>query len=405
MALADSLRRYFPAARLGTYLDTAACGLLPDCAGEAARDVWEQVVQQGRHRTHYSEQLRAVRAEVKAQLAHVLHCDAAALALTEGPVQALNLALWAWPLQAGDEVLYSGLDSPAVLLPLYAQKLRRGVVLRSVPVTADPEAWLANLMAAWSGRTRLVVCAHVAPGSGIRLPVEALAPVVHERQAALLVEGSWGAGADFLHVTAAGVDAYACAGQHWLCGPDGTGVLYVRASQLSGLDPVWLGPAGLRSPRALDEFGMFLGAPDARRLEWADSALANWHAWLASLRLLRTQAGWEYIGERVRGLSGQLWQALVDVPGVEVLTPRAARAGMICFRLNQVAPERLAAAARDAQLYLGVTPDGSALCASVAVYNHEDDVERLAAWLRKPPVTAADAGLAPRSDPSANPGL
>ncbi|MCL6594216.1 MAG: aminotransferase class V-fold PLP-dependent enzyme, partial [Alicyclobacillus sp.] len=254
---------------------------------------------------------------------------------------------------------------------------------------------------AWSPRTRLVVCAHVAPGSGMRLPVEALAPVVHERQAALLVEGSWGAGADGLDVTAAGVDAYTCAGHQWLCGPDGTGVLYVRPGLLPALDPVWLGPAGLRSPRALDEFGMFLGAPDARRLEWADSALAHWRAWLAGLRLLRTQAGWEYIVERVRGLSGRLWQVLVDVPGVEVLTPRAARAGMVCFRLHQADPGRVVQAARDAQLYLGVTPDGRALCASVAVYNHEDDVERLAVWLHKQSGAWAVADESVRPDSAA----
>ena len=43
----------------------------------------------------------------------------------------------------------------------------------------------------------------------------------------VLLDGAQGVGAVPVDVHALGCDAYAGAGQKWLCGPDGTGMLYM----------------------------------------------------------------------------------------------------------------------------------------------------------------------------------
>ena len=56
----------------------------------------------------------------------------------------------------------------------------------------------------------------------------------------MLLDGAQGVGAVPVDVSALGCDAYAGAGQKWLCGPDGTGMLYVSArlrERLVGVAP------------------------------------------------------------------------------------------------------------------------------------------------------------------------
>lgn len=43
--------------------------------------------------------------------------------------------------------------------------------------------------------------------------------------------------------------------------------------------------------------------------------------------------GWQWIHERIARLAGQAHDMLSEIPGVEVLTPRDAMAGLITFRI------------------------------------------------------------------------
>src|SRR5205809_432654 len=74
-------------------------------------------------------------------------------------------------------------------------------------------------------RTRLVACSHVGWMSGLEAPKE-----LAQLDVPVLLDGAQGVGAVEVDVGALGCDAYAGAAQKWLCGPDGAGMLYVRAS-------------------------------------------------------------------------------------------------------------------------------------------------------------------------------
>ena len=52
-------------------------------------------------------------------------------------------------------------------------------------------------------------------------------PSLRELDVPVVLDGAQGVGAMPVDVRALGCDAYAGAGQKWLCGPDGTGMLYV----------------------------------------------------------------------------------------------------------------------------------------------------------------------------------
>src|SRR5690625_7511480 len=72
-------------------------------------------------------------------------------------------------------------------------------------------------------RTKLICMSDVAYNTGARLPVEDAAELARKRGARLLVDGAQGPGHVDVDVKSLGCHFYACAGQKWMLGPDGTG--------------------------------------------------------------------------------------------------------------------------------------------------------------------------------------
>ena len=115
--------------------------------------------------------------------------------------------------------------------------MRSSPATRSIPGCSAPSpprarcagsrvrlAPLGELAEAVSADTTLVACSHVSWMSGAFAPA-ALAEV----EVPVLLDGAQGIGAVPVDVGALRCDAYAGPGQKWMCGPDGTGMLYTSA--------------------------------------------------------------------------------------------------------------------------------------------------------------------------------
>src|SRR5258708_13860742 len=91
---------------------------------------------------------------------------------------------------------------------------------------------LDELRRALTPRTRAVVASDGGWSTGMVLPLRALADLTHEAGALLICDAAQACGMIPSQVYDLGVDAYACSGQKWLCGPDGTGALFIRADRM-----------------------------------------------------------------------------------------------------------------------------------------------------------------------------
>src|SRR5207245_21412 len=80
----------------------------------------------------------------------------------------------------------------------------------------------------------------------------------------VLLDGAQGVGAIEVDVRALGCDAYAGSGQKWLCGPDGTGMLYLSAALRERLEVSRRGFGNLAHPNSGLEAGLH---EDARRFD------------------------------------------------------------------------------------------------------------------------------------------
>ena len=111
-------------------------------------------------------------------------------------------------------------------------------------------------------------------------------------------------------------------GQKWLCGPEGSGCLYVRAEQLDELLVPWPGYTSLADPTERAATSSRPRAPRGWTTAFRPAMRSAWT--LASLEVFE-EAGWD-VGSRARGVAARpRWPSKLADRGLEVLPARAAR--------------------------------------------------------------------------------
>jgi len=223
---------------------------------------------------------------------------------TEG----LNLALRGI-LRPGDHVITSSMEHNSVMRPLRALE-QEGVEL--TVVACLPQGFLdpANIEAAIRPNTVMVVLNHGSNVVGSLLPVAEVGCICRQHDLLLLVDAAQTAGAYPIDVEADHIDLLGFTGHKALCGPMGTGGLYIGPRvDLERFEPLIRGGTGSRSE--LEEQPDFL--PDM-----CESGTAN-AVGLAGLgagvRFVLEQ-GMEKIRRHEEALTAQLIKGLKAVPGV-----------------------------------------------------------------------------------------
>jgi L-cysteine/cystine lyase len=354
----ETLRQEFPVLERVAYLNAGTDGPLPGAAVQAGADELLDAARRGRAGEHF-ERRRELAEELRGAYARALACAPQELALTTCTSEGLSSVIDGLELSGDDEILTSDEEHPGLLGALGAARALRGVSVRMVP--------LASIAEAVTGRTRLVACSHVSWMSGQLAPAElALLDVP------VVLDGAQGVGAVPVDVRELGCDAYAGAGQKWLCGPDGLGMLYVAPAFGERLKVTRRGYGNLLDP------GAGLDArphDDGRRFDtFALSAEALATA-LAAVRTLE-RAGWAAVHEHAIAQAARLAELLAA--SGRTVSPRDAST-LVSFS----SPDPLGERTRLAELsvILRDIPDQPLLRASVGAWNDESDFQRLLAGL------------------------
>jgi L-cysteine/cystine lyase len=354
----SALRAEFPVLRELAYLNAGTDGPLPARAVAAARAELERQEHGGRAFEHF-ERRRELNLRLRATYAGVLGCAVEDVALTSCTSEGLGVVLSGLGLGPGDEVLTSDEEHPGLLGALAVARDTRGVSVRMVP-------W-PDLADAVDARTRAVACSHVSWMTG-RVAPGALAEV----EVPVVLDGAQGAGAVHVDVHALGCDAYAAAGQKWMCGPDGTGMLYVSPSLREQLTVTRLGYINLADAGAgIDA----VPREDAGCLD-APSLSAEAVACAGAAADVLAGAGWDQVHARGPELAHRL-TVLLEEHGRQV-APRADTT-LVSFTSPDPAVERLRLA--EAGVIVRDIPGRPWLRASVGAWNDEGDLDRLVSAL------------------------
>jgi len=137
----------------------------------------------------------------------------------------LNLAIKG-VVHHGDHVITTDLEHNSISRPLVALQEAGVITLTRVASLAgyvDPDA----IKRAITPRTSLVAITHASNVLGTVQPIAAIAAIVREAEALLLVDAAQSAGVVPIDLRAAPIDLLAFPGHKALYGPTGTGALYV----------------------------------------------------------------------------------------------------------------------------------------------------------------------------------
>jgi selenocysteine lyase/cysteine desulfurase len=298
----DDFRAQFPVLQNIEYLNAGTEGPMPTAAIAETRDKLEEELPKGRSGGPHWEELERIREQLRTAYASLLNCSDDEVALTYSTGDGLGVVFQGFDFREGDEILTTDEEHFGLLGPAGLIRRERGVTIRMVPFD--------DVHRSVGPQTKLIACSHVAFRTGQVMDVAALTGL----GVPVLVDGAQALGAIEVDVKALGVDYYAAPGQKWLCGPDGTGCLYVRRDHVDELLPMRAHYFSLQDAGRAPELSFREGA---RKFDLGvpQGALQLWA--LKSFGVLE-EAGWPWVLER----GPRLAQHLVDrltAEGIEVV--------------------------------------------------------------------------------------
>lgn len=362
------------------WLNCSHQGPLPRVAAEEAREAISWKVSPFEMT---SERFAATPARLRSALARLLGAHASEIVLGNSASYGVHLFANAFPWEPGDEVLLVRGDFPTDLLPWLALG-ERGVRARYVPC-AGPLPTAAEVEAALTPATRLFCTTWVHSFSGAVCDLSGIGAACRARGVRLVVNGSQAVGARPIDVASLPVDAVLGVGFKWLCGPYGTGYVWMRPDLLASLrrtQAYWLaqmtaddlGGEG-HDPRPPD------GPPTSRTFDVFGTAnFLNFKPWAASIEYL-LGVGIEAIEEHDQRLVQHLLDGLdrrkLAVHGSE---ERANRSTLVFVSRTDGAPSREIAQALGRR-GIGVACRRGMIRISPHLYNTEADIDRALAIL------------------------
>lgn len=227
------------------WLNASHQGPLPERAADAVRQMigWKQQP----HHMSTPEPFKEIPGRLRAVVADLLDAHIDEVALANSSSYGLHVVANGLGLGAGDEVIVAANDFPSDVLPWLRLK-DHGVVVKQL----QPEGQVLTaeeINAAITPATRVVCLTWVHSFSGHVVDLDAVGDICRRNGALFVVNGAQGVGAIPIRPASRSIDALVGVGFKYLCGPYGTGLL-------------WLGP------RAMDQVG-------SAKLYWLSALTAD----------------------------------------------------------------------------------------------------------------------------------
>ena len=158
---------------------------------------------------------------------------------TSGVTGSINLVAYSFGqafVQAGDQIIISGLEHHSNIVPWQLLCERTGARLAVIPVTDSGELELEAYRQLLQNKTALVAVNHASNSLGTINPIKEIIDMAHQAGACVLIDGAQAAAHLPIDVQALDCDFY-CISSHKMYGPTGTGILYGKKEWLEKMPP------------------------------------------------------------------------------------------------------------------------------------------------------------------------
>jgi cysteine desulfurase / selenocysteine lyase len=375
------------------FLDTAASAQKPNAVIETLTSVLRHDYA-NIHRGVYDLSQRATElhegARRKAQ-ALLNAADSREIVFTRNATEGINLVAQSFVrprLRPGDQVLITGMEHHANIVPWQLLAEQAGLELVAAPINDDGELLLDAFEALITERTKLVSVTWVSNALGTINPVHEIVALAHRRGVPVLLDAAQAV--QHLPVDVQDLDCeFLVFSGHKLYGPSGVGVLYGKAALLEAMPPYQGGGEMISSVSfAGTEF-----ADIPYKFEAGTPAIEAAIGLGAAIDYVRS-LGLDNIAAHEADLLAYATRALQQVPGLRLVGTARRKCSVLSFVMEQAHPQDIGTlldldgvavrvghhCAQPAIERLGHTATARA---SLGVYNTRADIDALVAGLRR----------------------
>ena len=303
--------------------------------------------------------------------------------LTKGTTESINLVascLSQSLFKQGDEILISGLEHHANIVPWQIAAEKTGALIKVIPVldsgALDMDAF-KNLL---SPKTKLLALSHISNALGTINPVEEMIALAKEKGALVLIDGAQSVPHMLVDVQALDCDFF-CFSAHKIYGPTGIGVLYGKKAQLEKMPPYQSGGEMIKEVTFAGT--TFNDLP--YKFEAGTPNIAGGIGLLSAIEFME-EVGLEHIARREAELLAYATKKLKELGGVQFVGEAKEKAAVISFLVDGIHPsdlgsvlDKLGIAVRTghhcAQPIMDRFEIPGTVRASFAVYNTETEID------------------------------
>ncbi|MDQ7010413.1 MAG: cysteine desulfurase [Mariprofundaceae bacterium] len=375
------------------YLDNAATTQKPRTVIDAVRQYYERDnanVHRGVHAL--SERATAGYEAAREKIRALLNAASAReIVFVRGATEGINLVASSWGtanINAGDEVLITGMEHHSDIVPWQMLCERVGAVLKVLPINDAGELCMDELDDLISERTKLVGVVHLSNALGTINPIETIIGKAHAAGAKVLVDGAQAVAHLNVDVQRIDCDFYVTSA-HKMYGPTGIGVLYAKETLLETMPPYQGG--GDMIAMVTFEHTEYNELPF--RFEAGTPNIAGAIGFGAAVDYLQS-LGVEHIAAHEQAVLAYATGKAREVDGLRLIGTAANKATVLSFTLEGVHPHDLGTildregvairaghhCAMPVMQHFGVPATARA---SFAAYNTFDEVDALFAALKK----------------------
>jgi len=374
------------------YLDNAATTQKPRVVIDAISRYYETSNANVHRAVHELAERATTQYEgARDRIARFFNAQREEVVFTRGTTEAINLVAYSFlrpRLKVGDEILLTGMEHHSNIVPWQLIAAECGAKVIAAPVlddgTLDLEAW-RNLL---NERTCFIAVVQVSNTLGTANPVETMVAEAARREIPILVDGAQAVAHQVVDFAALGADFFTFSA-HKLYGPTGFGCLIGKKARLDAMPP-WHGGGDMI--RTVSFAGSTWAEPPYR-FEAGTPDMAGAIGLAASIDYVEA-IGLNEIAAHEHALLIYATPRLLEIPGLRLIGTAPGKSGILSFVLAGASPQDIGSildmegvAVRTGHHCTMPLMDrfgvSATTRASLAAYNMEQDIDQLAAALRK----------------------
>lgn len=375
------------------YLDNGATTQKPRCVVDAIVEEYYSVNANVHRGVHFlSQQATNLHEASRETVRRFINAGSTnEIVFTRGTTESINLVASSFvesQMKEGDEVIVSVMEHHSNIVSWQLQAMRKGIVLKVIPMNDRGELLLNEYEKLFSPRTRLVSVAHVSNVLGTINPVKQIIEMAHAHQVPVLIDGAQGIPHMPVDVQDLDADFYVFSG-HKIYGPTGVGVLYGKENWLDKLPPYQGGGEMIQNvsfeKTTFNQlpFKFEAGTPDYI----GTTALAKALDYVSAI-------GMDQIAAYEHELTVYAMQRLKEIPNMRIFGEAAYKGGVISFLVGNIHHfdmgtllDRLGIAVRTGHhcaepLMRRLGIEGT-VRASFGIYNTKEEVDALVAGIER----------------------